>query len=110
MGAGRMNEVEYTKTLDRLISAFCQDYERRRSAIESGKLPIRTEMEYKYLNHRIFEGAAEVVGAQFAEIYINEIGSGVGYAKSDHPASCESGYKREKREVKLAIAAKLHLL
>ena len=110
MGAGRMNEVEYTKTLDRLISAFCQDYERRRSAIESGKLPIRTEMEYKYLNHRIFEGAAEVVGAQFAEIYINEIGSGVGYAKSDHPASGESSYKREKREVKLAIAAKLHLL
>ena len=110
MGTGRINEAEYTKTLDRLILAFCQDYERRKCAVAEGRLSIRTEMEYKYLNYRIFEGAAEVVGPEFAELYINEIGSGIGYAKSDHPASAESGYKREKREVKLAIAAKLHLL
>lgn len=108
MGAGRVRGCP--PTLDRLIVAFCADYERRKEAIAEGSVPMRIEMEYKYLNHRIFEGAAEAVGARYAELYINEIGKGVGYANSAHPASCESSYKTEKQQVKLGIAGKLHLL
>ena len=109
MGAGRI-VVSLPLTLDKLVVAFCADYGRRREAVAEGSMGMRTEMEYKYLNHRIFEGAAEVVGAELAELYIEEIGSNVGYANSKHPASCEAGYKREKREVKLSIAKKLHLV
>lgn len=107
MGAGRLDRC--AASLDRLIVAFCADYDRRKLAIELRSVSTRTEMEYKYLNHRIFEGAAEIVGAAYAELYIYEIGSGVGYANSRHPASSESTYKREKQEVKHRIAEKLHL-
>ena len=109
MGAGRMSEV-CPATLDRLVTAFCADYERRLSAIADKSVSMRVEMEYKYLNHRILEGAAEIVGAELAELFIDEIGRNVGYVNSRHPASCEASYKREKREVKLSIARKLHLL
>lgn len=108
MGAWRISEG-LPLSLDKLVVAFCADYERRRSAVEKHSVDIRTEMEYKYLNHRIFEGAAEVVGPSYAELYIKEIGSGIGYAKSEHPASCEQSYKREKQKTKLNIAKKLHL-
>lgn len=109
MGAGRM-DVRFPPTLERLVTAFCSDYERRRAAIADGSVGMRIEMEYKYLNYRIFEGAAEIVGRDFAELYIEEIGRNVGYANSRHPASGEACYKREKREVKISIARKLHLL
>jgi hypothetical protein len=109
MGAGR-ESMSLPLTLDKLVGAFCADYGRRREAISEGSVGIRTEMEYKYLNHRIFEGAAEIVGSELAELYIDEIGRNVGYANSKNPASCEAGYKREKREVKLSIARKLHLV
>ena len=109
MGAGRVTDV-CPATLDRLIVAFCADYSRRSCAVAENSVSMRTEMEYKYLNHRIFEGAAEIVGSRLAELFIDEIGRNVGYVNSAHPASCEASYKSEKRAVKLSIARKLHLL
>ena len=110
MGAGRMSVGAMPETLERLIVALCADYMRRKRAVAERSVGIRTEMEYKYVNHRILEGAAEIVGAELAELYIDEIGRRVGYVNSAHPASCESSYKTEKGEVKLSIARKLHLL
>ena len=100
----------YTPTLDALVVALCRDYERRAVAVASERVTPRTGMEYKYLNYRIFEGAAEIVGERYAALYINEIGRKIGYASSAHDAVCERVYKEEKQEVKINVARKLHLL
>lgn len=98
----------YSSTLDALIVAMCADYLRREEAVKEGSISRRTEMEYKYLNYRIFDGASEVVGKEDALTYIYEIGRKIGYAKSKIDIS-ELTYKNNKLEVKINIAYKLHL-
>ena len=66
-------------------------------------------MEYEYINRRLREAAGEVVGVDY-RIYINEIGDKIGYAYSRVDGISETEYKERKKEVKLSIARKLHLL
>ncbi len=96
-------------TVDAVVNALCLDYFRRRDAITGHTASHRTETEFKYLNYKIFDASAEIVGEMFAEIYIREVGGGVGYAKSDDIAVSESTYKRYKRLIRDNIAKKLHL-
>lgn len=110
MGTAKLDCYGYTPTLDRVITALCGDYKRRQSAVAESLVSSRCTMEYKYLNYRIYEGAAEIVGTRYAELYIDEIGRNVGYAKTAHPAAGEQTYKTEKQEVKYNIARKLHLI
>ena len=98
----------YTSTLDNIIVALCADYQRREDAIREGSVSRRTEMEYRYINYRIFDGVAEVVGADDALTYIYEIGRKIGYAKSKIDIS-ELSYKNNKLEIKINVACKLHL-
>ena len=109
MGVGYLKFALYRDTLDKLVIAFCKDYFFRKEAIESGAASKRTRMEYEYINGRIASAAREIVGDDF-EIYINEIGNALGYAKSNVPYISESGYKSYKRAVKINIAKKLHLI
>ncbi len=95
-------------TLDGVIVALCRDYERRRLAIEEDKLGRRILMEYRYINQRMREGAVSVVGERWCEVYINEIGNKVGYAKTKLWLN-ERSYKLNKIKIKLAIAKKLYL-
>ena len=97
-------------TLDELISALCRDYFRRGSAIERSSQTRRTLIEYRYLNYRIREAAAEIVGDHLAPIYIREIGESVGYAKSEDGTVSETTYKRYKKLIRDNIAKKLHLI
>ena len=112
MGTRRIDRTAcgYTPTLDALVVALCADYARRANAVESERVTPRTGMEYKYLNYRIYEGAAEIVGERYADVYINEIGRKIGYASTKHDAVSERTYKEEKQEVKINVARKLHLL
>ena len=96
-------------TLDDVIVALCRDYERRAMAIARGGYKRRTLMEYRYLNAEIFDAAAECVGECDAPVFIAEIGEKVGYAKSKLYRLSETSYKQKKREIKRAIAIKLHL-
>ncbi len=109
MGIGHLIGDGYRDTLDVLVVAFCRDYFSRREIISSGECSRRTRMEYEYVNRRIEEAAREVVGEDY-EIYIKEIGTGRGYAKSEALYTSETSYKKFKRAVKLNIARKLHLL
>ena len=109
MGAMHMSKIGYDDTLDRLVVAFCRDYFRREEAIRDSKCTKRTRMEYEYVNRRIADAAREVVAEQY-ELYISEIGFGIGYANSRVDNVCESHYKIRKAEVKISIAKKLHLL
>ena len=93
-----------------IVVAMCADYERREKAISEGLVSHRTDMEYRYLNFKIYDAAAEIVGERQARVFINEIGRKSGYANSDTVAISETAYKIRKREVKVNIAKRLHLI
>lgn len=102
--------IGYTSSLDALVRALCQDYERRKNAIAEGSIGKRTHMEYAYINGKMLDAARELAGNKEAEIYIREIGEKRGYAYSDIPCASEVLYKKQKQKIKLNIARKLHLL
>lgn len=109
----RQNEVlkenGIEPSLDRLISALCEDYSRRERMIREGGLSLRMLSELRYLNIKILEGAEEGAFPD-GEIIIGEIGARVGYANSELYYLSESTYKRRKAEAKRCIAKKLYLL
>lgn len=112
MGIGRLSNGlhAFSASLDWLVISLCADYRRREQAIRERTVSRRTAMEYKYINHNIFAAAAEIVTERYARVYIEEIGSRLGFAQSSHDAVSEARYKIEKREVKLNIARRLHLI
>ena len=97
-------------TVDMLVVALCADYERRRCAIAERSVSHRTEMEYRYLNFKVYDAAAEVVGELYAPDMIEEIGAKRGYAKSTIEDYSEKSYKIKKQQIKINIAKKLHLI
>ena len=109
MGVRHLTDIGYRETLDFLVVAFCRDYFSRKRELERGECSRRTRMEFQYINGRIADAAREIVGSDF-EIYIREIGEAVGYAYTQAVGVSESSYKTYKREVKINVARKLHLL
>ena len=109
MGTRYMNDEGYGDTLDFLIVAICRGFRTRAHAIEEKSFTRRTLMEYEYLNRQLVEAASDIVGDE-CEIYINEIGEKIGYAYSEIECISEAEYKRRKKEVKLSIAKRLHLM
>ena len=105
-----MHPPKLELTLDSLVCALCLDYSRRQKIIEERSAEKRTDTELRYYNFLIYDAAAEVVGDRDAEIYINEIGRNIGYAKSTASYTAESVYKGYKQYVKENIAKKLHLI
>ena len=101
--------LDEEKSFDGLVCSLCRDYFRRKRCIEARSVGRRVRMEYLYLNHMISEASAEIVGAINAEIFIREIGEGIGYAKSDVDWMSEATYKKYKGEVKYNIGRKLHM-
>ncbi len=100
----------YTATLDAIVVALCADYERRESLLCTSSVGRRVAMEYRYINSRMYEAAAEIAGDRYAVQYIIEIGSRIGYTHSRVGFLSEVSYKEQKRCVKLNIARKMHLL
>lgn len=93
-----------------VVEAICRDFEGRERALERGSVKRRVQMEYHYLNAKIFEGVAEITGTAPARAFIKEIGSGIGYSHSEVSWMSESTYKRYKRRAIENIARKLHYL
>lgn len=104
-----MGVLELTVTADALIVALCLDYPRRKGEILSGRLSRRTDIEFRYINSKMYDAAAEIVGDELAETYIKEIGERIGYAYSSVDSVSEVTYKTKKRKVKEAIARRLYL-
>ncbi len=97
-------------TLDRLIKALCADYERREKIISNGLSERRVDNEMRYLNFKLFDAAAEIVGERSARQYIEEIGKRRGYAKSKIEYISEGTYKNYKMLIKKNIAKRLYLV
>lgn len=112
MRHGNMKDTEYgyTDTLDGLVVSLCRDFPRREAAVREGRCTGRTAVEYKYINHKIKEGALEIAGERYARAFIDEIGRKRGYAVSDIDGMSESMYKLSKQSIKINIARKLHLI
>ena len=104
-----MGSIELSVTATALIVALCLDYPRRSSAIAKGRLSRRTDMEFRYINSRMYSAAADIVGDELAELYIKELGEKIGYARSSIDDVSEVTYKNNKRRVKEAIAKALYL-
>ena len=95
--------------ISNIIVALCADYDRRKTAICEKSVSKRVRMEYLYINTRMFEAAAETVGFGAAETFIQEIGSGTGYAGTKIEYMAESTYKVMKGRIKNNMAKKLYL-
>ena len=105
-------EITYAimpEAIEIIIMALCSDYFRRNSVIESQSATYRVIMEYRFLNHRIYNAAAEIAGERDAVGFIRDIGCGNGYAKSSLSNLTERVYKMRKKEVKYNIAKRLSL-
>ena len=104
-----MGALDLPVSLNSLIVALCLDYPRRRREILSRKLSRRTDIEFRYINSKMYDAAAEIVGEELAELYISEIGEKIGYAYSKVENVSEVTYKINKRKVKEGIALRLYL-
>lgn len=104
------SSVRIPESVDALASALCADYFRREREMRAGEVPLRVQMEYEYLNRRIYTAARELCEREEDALgYIEEIGAKRGYAKSSFTVS-EKTYKIKKRAVKLNILRRLYLL
>ena len=95
--------------LDGLICALCADYARREELLRRGGLSRRVECELRYLNAKIIDTTLEICDDSELDGFITEIGSSVGYAKSELYHLSEGTYKKRKREIKNNIARRLYL-
>ena len=102
-------EIRMEKSLCNLVKAMADDYFRRDELLKFGDISKRVRMEFVYLNSRIKEAAESIVGEKFADTYIREIGSSIGYAKSEIDCIGEGGYKRNKIQIVSLMAKKLYL-
>lgn len=104
------SDTQVPESADALAAALCADYFRRERAIEAGGVPLRVQMEYEYLNRRIYTAARELCEKEEEALgYIEEIGTRRGYAKSRFTVS-EKTYKVKKKAVKINILRRLYLL
>ena len=109
MGAWNVRSENLDDTLDTLVVALCYGFFARDKAIKEKRCTRRTLMEYEYINQHLESAVREIVGDDY-EIYISEIGNRIGYAKSELYDVGETKYKKLKKEVKINVAKRLHLV
>jgi len=97
-------------TVDALVIALCADYVRRAEAILSDETPTRMKVELRYINYKLADAVADVVERRLIPLFIEEIGSRIGFASSKIEGMGESVYKRSKAKIKVNIAKKLYLI
>ena len=96
--------------VDRAVRGFCEDYDRRRRAIEEAALPPETLGHYMILNAKIDRAIASCCDESFCEEMREDIATQKGHRTSRLGFLSPVTYKIRKRESKLAIARALHLL
>ena len=106
----QVRSIVLPESLDKVIVALLGDYRRRQDAILKRSFSHRTEMEYRYIDYRIEEGALEICPMNCVERFIDEIATRRGFANSDIDCMSEVTYKRQKLEIKFNVARKLHLI
>lgn len=98
------------KGVEKMVIAICADYQRRAKVIKEGGASYRVLMEYKFLNYRVLDATAEIVGLPNAQSFIHDIGAQIGYGRTSLYHMSEVTYKSRKEEVKINIARRLAYL
>ena len=98
------------KMVYEIVVALCNHYDVRARAINEKSISPRVRMEYVYINSKMLDASAEIVGTKYARQFIIDIGKGIGYANTKIDAFSETSYKKSKIEVKRRIAERLNLL
>ncbi len=98
------------KLIDAVAVSLCADYFRRKRCIDEMCVDKRVRMEYSYINAKLIDAAASIVGFPMAEIFIKEIGEAVGYANSKVDNMSESTYKIKKKEIKAKILNNIYYI
>ena len=93
-----------------IVVTLSAHFEIREAAIFKKSVTPRVRMEYIYINSKLLDAAAEVVGLKYAKKFIMDIGRGIGYANTKIDAFSETYYKKSKLAIKRKMAEKLHLL
>ena len=96
--------------VEHVVRAHCEDYDRRRRAIEEGALPPEILGHYMILNAKIDRAIASCCDESFCEEMREDIAYQKGYQTTPVLYLSPLTYKIRKRETKLAIAKALHLL
>ena len=96
-------------TLDGLIVALCADYDRREEIILGRMAQRRVDNELRYINFKIFDATAEIVGEGRAADFIREIGQRIGFVNAADHYMSEGTYKHYKALVKENLVRKLYL-
>lgn len=92
-----------------IVVALAAHFEARERAIAERSVTPRVRMEYVYINSKLLDAAAEVVGTRYARSFIMDIGREVGYVHTEIDAFSETYYKKSKQAIKKKIAERLHL-
>ena len=93
-----------------MVEALCADYDRRERLIDDVSAPLRTRIECRYINTRLYEAVrACCADREEARLFLREIGRRQGYAYYDTPLS-EAAYKEKKCEIRRQILCGLHLV
>ncbi len=105
-----MHTYERRDTEGLMVEALCADYGRRQRLIDSADTVLRTRIECRYINIRLFDAVRTCAASdEEAMLFMREIGTRKGYAHSDSVLS-ESAYKEKKRQIRRCILERLHLI
>ena len=96
--------------VDRTVRGYCEDYTRRKKAIEAGNLPPEILGHYMILNAKIDRAIASCCDESFCEEMREDIASCTGHRGTRLTYLGITFYKACKTQTKLAIARELHLL
>ncbi len=90
--------------------SLCADYFRRKKCIAERTVGKRVRMEYSYINAKVLDAAAGIVGTALAEIFIWEIGRCIGFARSEVNTMSELTYKTKKAKIKEEILRNIYYI
>ena len=96
--------------VNRLVVAFCGDYDRRQDAIRKGSAPPETLAWFSHLNNAINVALADVCEASICTQMRKDIGDGRGARRTPIYFLSEGAYKKRKRAAKYRIAKQLKLV
>ena len=105
-----MKEKDENEMLFDIVELLSRDYEWRKCVIKEKRMTPRVRTEYAYINAKLYSASQDIVGPQYADIFIHEIGNKIGFAKSRVDCMSEGTYKLYKTRIKLNMLRKLYLL
>ncbi len=105
-----MKQGRIPDEVEKIIIAICNDYPRRKRALDRGEAHGQTKRYFLRLNNAIDEALSEECDEWVRQDMLTDIAENRGFRKTRSCYLTQRGYYDSKRRVKHALARKLHLL